>query len=241
MKPRASVLWFPGTNCHHEMLRAFELAGAQASLVLLNTLLEDRGRLTDTDLVGIPGGFSFGDHFGAGRVAAYDLTQRLSDQLLELQQRHVPILGICNGFQILVASGLLPGDGPVGIPTAVMDLNETARFEHQYATCVFLHDDPQTSCVWTKGLDGVLVYMPSAHGEGRPYTQAPVSRVVGTYGSYQGSDQYPDSPNGSSIAGMCDPSGAIAGFMPHPERRTERHLGGGDGLQIFQAGVRSVT
>ena len=240
MKPHASVLWFPGTNCHREMMRAFEVAGARTTLVLLNSLLEGKRRLTESDLIGIPGGFSFGDHFGAGRVAAYDLTQRLLDQLLELKSRRVPILGICNGFQILVAAGLLPGDGPVGTPTAVMDFNQTARFEHWYTTKVFLHQPARASCVWTDGLDGVLVRMPSAHGEGRPYSSTPLSRVIGTYGSYEGNEEYPDSPNGSAIAGICDPSGAIAGFMPHPERRIDELRGGSDGNRIFYAGVRAV-
>src|SRR3989344_5188308 len=102
-KPKALVLWFPGTNCHHEMMRAFKLAGADSHLVLLKSLLEGKRRLTEADLIGIPGGFSFGDHFGSGRVAALELVAWFLDQLLELKERQVPILGICNGFQILVA------------------------------------------------------------------------------------------------------------------------------------------
>lgn len=238
-KPTVFVLWFPGTNCHREMARAFEKAGASATVVLLRELIDGRRRLTDSDIIGFPGGFSFGDHFGSGRVAAFDLLSRFRNQLLDARERHVPMLGVCNGFQILVAAGLLPGDGRIGERTALLDHNRSARFEHWSETRVVLRD-PGT-CLWTRGLDGREVVMPVAHGEGRLVGPHPERwKVMATYGTPEGTADYPASPNGSPIAGICDPTGEVCGLMPHPERRIDALHGGDDGLAIFQAGVAAV-
>lgn len=233
MKPKALILWAPGTNCHREMALAFELAGAQAEIVLLNQLLRGRRRLTEADLIGLPGGFSFGDHFGAGRVAALDLACRLRDQLLELRHKRVPMLGICNGFQILVAAGLLPGDGAIGQATALLDLNASARFEHWINITICLREPPAVKSIWTDGLAELTMKLPIAHGEGRPVSAGGDEQVIATYPAV--------SPNGGVIAAICDRSGVIAGFMPHPERQVAERQGGTDGLRIFKAGVRAVS
>lgn len=239
MRPQAFVLWFPGTNCHKEMARAFGAAGAASRIVLLSELVDGHTRLTDCDLLGLPGGFSFGDHFGSGRIAAFDLVRRFGDQLTAAREKRIPMLGVCNGFQILAAAGLLPGDGPIGEPTALLDANSSARFEHWSETTVVLHD--AGNCVWTRGLDGREVVMPVAHGEGRLVGPNPERwRVMATYGTREGDASYPASPNGSAIAGICNETGEICGLMPHPERRIDALHGGDDGLAIFQAGVAAV-
>ncbi|MEK7073469.1 MAG: phosphoribosylformylglycinamidine synthase subunit PurQ [Patescibacteria group bacterium] len=238
-KPTVCVLWFPGTNCHQEMKRAFEMAGANVQIVLLQEIINGRRTLTDCDIIGFPGGFSFGDHFGSGRVAAFDLVSRFADQLRAAREKHVLMLGVCNGFQILVAAGLLPGDGEIGTPTALLDANLSARFEHWSETKVVLRD-PGNS-LWTRGLDGREVIMPVAHAEGRLVGPTPERwRVMATYGTPEGTADYPASPNGSPIAGICDASGEVCGLMPHPERRINALHGGDGGLAIFEAGVNAV-
>lgn len=239
MKPTVFVLWFPGTNCHRETARAFAAVGASPVIVLLNDLIARRVTLTDCDLLAFPGGFSFGDHFGSGRVAAFELVSRFRDQLAAAREQRIPMLGVCNGFQVLVAAGLLPGDGAPGEPTALLDHNATARFEHWRETRVVLRDPG--GCLWTRGLDGVEVAMPVAHGEGRLVGPHPERwRVMARYGSAAGTTAYPASPNGSPIAGICDPSGAICGLMPHPERRVSALHGGEGGLALFRNGVDAV-
>ncbi|MFA5021149.1 MAG: phosphoribosylformylglycinamidine synthase subunit PurQ [Patescibacteria group bacterium] len=232
------TLWFYGTNCHEETMHALSRVGALPDLVLLSQLIDGSKRLFECDILVIPGGFSFGDDQAAGRIAAIDLTYRLRDQLVEVVARRIPIICICNGFQIVVEMGLLPGDGEIGKPTAVLDHNLTARFEHWAEVSVFLHEPPGVNCVWTKGLDGLEIKMPAAHGQGRlvPFNGLESCNVIATYGPGAGDSTYIGdggfSPNGSAIAGIG--TDVIAGFMPHPERAGEA------GLAIFEAGVNSV-
>jgi phosphoribosylformylglycinamidine synthase len=194
-------------------------------------------RLDDCDILALAGGFAFGDDHAAGRVMAIDLTRRFGDQLRRVVEKHIPVIGICNGFQAQMETGLLPGDGEIGQPTAVLDHNVTARFEHWRFTPVVLHDPVDVGCVWTKGLDGAKIRLPSAHGQGFPVLpNGPDSyHVMATYGAYEGDSTYigvgGSSPNGSKIAGLC--TKYCAGLMPHPERSE-------DGLVIFEAGVNSV-
>ncbi|MFA4873395.1 MAG: phosphoribosylformylglycinamidine synthase subunit PurQ [Patescibacteria group bacterium] len=236
MRPIVLVPWFPGTNCHPEMAHAFELAGARAEVVPLQQLIDGRRGLHEADLIGIAGGFSWGDHLGAGRVAAVDLQHLLRAQLALVMERGIPILGVCNGFQILVASGLLPGPGQ----KAILDLNLSARFEHWGDTKIHLHQPRGVQCIWIEGLDGMEITLPVAHAEGRlVYPEGTMLDIVATYGSQKGSTKYPASPSGSPIAGICDSTGTIMGMMPHPERRVHRLLGD-QGWPIFRAGVKAV-
>jgi phosphoribosylformylglycinamidine synthase len=234
MKPVALIPWAPGTNCHEETARAFELAGARSVIRPLK-----KGGLAECDLLGLSGGFSWGDHFGSGRVVAFDLANWLRDELLGVIERKTPIIGICNGFQILVNLGLLPGGRRLGEPTAALDFNQQFRFEHWHKVQLCLHEPTGTDCVWTRGLDGRQIYLPVAHGEGRLITRQEV-KIIATYGTATGDASYPTSPNGSAIAGICDESGLVMGMMPHPERRVDELHGGSDGLCIFQAGVQAV-
>ena len=241
MKPRVSILYAPGNNCHHETAEAFRLAGAEPEFILLTAdLIEGNKRLTDCDLLAMPGGFAFGDHIGAGRIVAIDLLHRLRDQLLEVREKRIPTVGICNGFQFLILTGLLPGTGDIGEAKALLDRNLSATFESRWVD-VYVQE---TNCFWTKGLDGQCLHVPVAHGEGRMLLTDDFDdrQTVLRYGSPEGTLDYPANPNGSpgGRAGICDPTGLILGFMPHPERAIYPWLGSDDGLKIFKAGVETV-
>jgi phosphoribosylformylglycinamidine synthase len=232
MKPIAHILYFSGVNCHHETKFALEQAGADARIILLNRVLQKKDRLSDCDLHVLAGGFGNGDHIRSGVIAAIDIVHRLREEYERMIERGVPILGICNGFQDVTASGLL--GGVLGEPTILMDHNEVATFQHWMNTRVVLHHNP--GCVWTEGLDGLEVRMPSAHGEGQPENLRPDAppnwSVAGTYGTFEGVSDYPISPNGSPIAGIHQKN--VTAFMPHPERNLK------EGILIFRAGVCAV-
>jgi phosphoribosylformylglycinamidine synthase subunit PurQ / glutaminase len=228
----ASVLWFPGTNCHKETMRALKRVGAIPQLITIQELIDGMRRLDECDLLFNPGGFSNGDDLGAGRIAANDLVKRFGGQLLQVIAKRIPIGGVCNGMQVLVETGLLGGE--LGKPQIAMDFNTSARFEHWSKTKITLHET-KSGCVWTKGLEGFCFEVPVAHGQGRPFFPQGLGNceVMATYGDDpSGSDQYPISPNGSHIAGLG--TELIMGMMPHPERAGEA------GLAIFEAGVNSV-
>jgi len=240
--PRALVLYAPGTNCHHETVYALERAGARAELVFLQNVLRSTHNLADCDILVAPGGFGFGDHLGAGRILAADLVHRCPDQLEEILRRGVMVLGICNGLQMLAETGLLGGDFNTHTRCVALDRNRSNRFEHWGNTQVFFKQPEQGNpCLWINGLEGEGGTLPVAHAEGRPVF-APFAdyRVVATYGSPEGIAEYPVSPNGSSVAAICNNTGRIMGLMPHPERRVDNLHGGAFGLRLFQAGVRAA-
>jgi len=235
------VLYAPGINCHHETVEAFRMVGAEPSLCnLTSDLLSGQQRLTECDLIAVPGGFSFGDHVAAGRIFAMDLISSLNDQLLEVREKRIPIIGICNGFQILINSGLLPGNDDIGKPVAIVDRNSSAVFESRWVD-IYAQD---THCVWAQGIEQQKLHIPVAHGEGRISLPDDFddSCTVFRYGSFSGTEKYPDNPNGSvgGRAGICDPTGTILGLMPHPERAVYPWLGSEDGFKIFKAGVEAV-
>jgi phosphoribosylformylglycinamidine (FGAM) synthase-like amidotransferase family enzyme len=216
MRPTVIIPWLPGTNCHEELARAFRLAGATPHIVTLQELADREVRLYEADLIGWAGGFSYGDHFRSGAFAANDLLELLGEDLMIARQKKIPMLGICNGFQLLVECGLLPSDDLYGRPTAVLDRNDSGQFVHLAETVIVYFKQPndgRPECVWIGNLDGRGVTLPVAHGEGRLFPETSYGyRVVGVYGAIGESR----SPNGSPI------------------------YGGDQGLAIFKAGVASV-
>lgn len=253
-----------GTNCDREMCRAFELAGASVELVHLDALGARPARLDAFDLIGFPGGFSYGDDIASGRIFAMRARQTLWPALRRAIDRAVPMIGACNGFQVMVQIGLLPGP-PAGEPwpddapppqTIALTWNDSARFIDRWAPVTV---EPGVDCVWTAGLDPDLgadvLRLPIAHAEGR--------LVVGegaSVGSLEAGGhvalRYAEPVNGSagSIAGVCDASGRIFGLMPHPERylswvhhpfwtRLDPSVRRGEtpGLAMFRSAVRSAA
>jgi len=265
------VLRIEGTNCEEEAAAAFANVGASPEKVHLKQLIhqcpkEMRRDLDDYQILALPGGFSAGDYVRAGAIFAARMKSALGKELKAFVESERPIIGICNGFQVLVELGMLPAfeGGLSKEPQAALYTNDSARFE-----CIptLLKNENSGNCVFTRNLSkGTVVMFPSAHGEGklmfsseheRDYLNVlekndqVVFRFVGPDGSYAG---YPWTPNGaiSSIAGICNPAGNVMGLMPHPERVVHRIThpdwtrsgldpsGEGDGRVIFQSAVDHV-
>ncbi len=232
-----AILYAPGTNCHEETAAAIERAGGKAELVLLRDLLNERTRLDKYQAAVVPGGFSYGDHLGAGRIFATMLVARLRDQLVQFLEARKPLLGICNGYQVLTEAGILPGRAPGKRAMALLE-NQSARFEDRKVRLVV---SPQ-KCVWTEDLEGQALLMPSAHAEGRALfceSGAPAPpRAVFHYCDEHGRPtmEYPDNPSGApgGVAGVTDETGLVLGLMPHPERASLPAPYSQDGLKIFQ-------
>lgn len=243
-QPKVLIPVALGTNRDGDLARAFELAGAEAECVPLTALRSGERQLADYQLLAIPGGFSYGDALGAGRLFGQDLAGWFGDQLREAADGGMPMFGVCNGFQALVRAGLLPGGDQVGVLTD----NDSGRFE-----CRWVELEPTDASVWTAGLPGPI-RCPVAHGEGRYVAQdlAAVSdQIAFRYlGDAEGDAGYPANPNGSlgDVAGVCDPTGRILGLMPHPENHVlmrQDPLRGrnpsGLCLPLFQAGVKAAA
>lgn len=229
----AVVVTGPGTNRDRDVASALELAGADVKIVSSKTLVESPRHLDDARIAVVAGGFSFADSLGAGRMLALDLTLGLGDRLKNFVAAGRPVLGICNGFQVLSRTNLLPG---------ALGHNAQGDFDCRW---VVLERADRSNSVWTKGIDDPI-HCPIAHGEGRyvhpdPESLAAAGQVALRYRS--------TNPNGSAddIAGVSDPTGLVLGLMPHPEnhivRRQHPHhrRGGGGaahlGLRLFEAGV----
>lgn len=260
-QPKVLILRTAGTNCDAETDTAFRLAGAETALVHIQNLISGKVNLTDYQILAIPGGFSYGDDIAAGILLAIEMKHKLTDTLNEFVADGKLVIGICNGFQVLVRTGLLPGmsssdsSTPEMTQRTTLAMNTSARFE-----CRWVDLETQVSpCVFTKGIKP-RVYLPVAHAEGRFTAPADVladleanKQVVFRYAD----SAYPNNPNGSDadIAGICDATGRIFGLMPHPERfltkwnhpRWTRLVENqdpdseeGDGLAIFKNAVNYV-
>ncbi|MEQ8841304.1 MAG: phosphoribosylformylglycinamidine synthase I [Acidimicrobiales bacterium] len=246
-----------GTNRDGEAAQAIEMAGGDARIVHINELRDGRVRIADHAAVLLPGGFSYGDALGAGGRLALELRTWFADELAALVDAGRPILGICNGFQVLVKAGLLPG--PLASPRQVT-LTENARgsFECRWVT---LRVDVGVDS-WLSALGGTVIRCPIAHGEGRvAVTDPSVTESIDDAGLVAfrymhtgpaptveplrpAGGTYPANPNGSvaDIAGLCNESGSVVGLMPHPEDHVlawQRPSGPdeGSGLPLFEAFV----
>ncbi len=252
MMVKTLIIRAPGTNCHEETAFAFQQAGSEVNLVHVNRLIRREKRLSDYQILVIPGGFTYGDDLGAGKVLANELALKLGEDMLRFVEAGGLILGICNGFQVMVKAGILPepsGNGQAGLTLAT---NDSGKFECRWVHLGVNRDSP---CVFTRGMDSM--YLPVAHGEGKVVADSellPKLNVALYYTDEQGNREagYPHNPNGSmwNIAGICDASGRIFALMPHPER----HIRGtqhpqwtrrgareyGDGFQIFRNAVEWV-
>ena len=220
---RALVIRTAGTNCDAELCRAFEMAGAPADLVHLDTLIAHPQRIDAYDLIGFPGGFSYGDDVASGRLFAMRVRERLYGPLRAAAERGAPMIGVCNGFQVLVQVGLLPGPGdgwPADAPP-VQSLSLTQNVNGRFVDGWHAYRVERSACVWTEGLpsDPDIMRLPSAHAEGRLVADLPET-IRRLEAAGQIALRYTDNFNGSTgaIAGVCDPSGRILGLMPHPER-----------------------
>ena len=247
-KVRVLVLRAPGTNCDAETAFAFEQAGATSSLVHINRFIRDGQRLADYQVLVIPGGFTYGDDIAAGKVLANELRLGLGEDVRTFIANGGLILGICNGFQVLVKAGILPGN----TTSVTLTDNDSGRFECRW---VHLDVNGDSPCVFTRGIEAM--FLPVAHAEGKVVfagDSLPDPNVVLYYTDEQHhrGAGYPHNPNGSvdDIAGICDSTGRVFALMPHPERfirgiqhpqwtrreKTEH----GDGFRIFQNAVQWV-
>jgi len=250
VKVNVLVLRGPGTNCDQETAFAFQQAGAVPSVCHINSLIRHERRLVDYQVLVIPGGFSYGDDIGAGKVLANELKLKLGEDVQLFVNNGGLILGICNGFQVMAKAGILPDIRQQTAPPMTLGTNDSGRFECRW---VHLKVEQKSPCVFTQGIDSM--YLPVAHGEGKVITDMRGLREINAalyYTDDSGNIQagYPDNPNGSmnNIAGVCDPTGRIFALMPHPERhiRFQQHphwtrkkpKEHGDGFAIFQNAVK---
>lgn len=263
---RVCILRVEGTNCDAETKRAFQELGARAEIVHLNDLRKG-GNLLDYHVLVFPGGFSYGDYVRAGAILARGILAKLGGDMRRFANEERPILGICNGFQILVEAGLLPGfDGQGELPHAALAPNLPIGYH-----CLWVHlkHENQGKCIFTGKIKGdAVLRIPVAHGEGRFMFEknkqhAQLERLyeddqlVFRYCSEDGAAaerRFPLNPNASfhDIAGICDSSGTIFGLMPHPERayygwqypdwtKHEKPKTYGDGRLVFESVVEYLT
>jgi len=245
------ILRAPGTNCDVETAFAFEQAGSVVDSAHVNQLVRREKLLSHYQILVIPGGFTYGDDISAGKILANELRLKLGEDVQRFVNQGGLILGVCNGFQVLVKAGILPPStgGNQGLTLAGNDSN---RFECHW---VYLSVNQESPCLFTRGIS--TMYLPVAHGEGKVMAEAETLsklNVVVRYADDKGNVQvgYPHNPNGSvdNIAGICDASGRIFALMPHPERfiRWSQHprwtreapRKHGDGFAIFLNAVEWV-
>jgi phosphoribosylformylglycinamidine synthase I len=250
-KVRTLILRAPGTNCDEESAFAFQQAGSLTDLVHINQMVSGAVKFSDYQILVFPGGFSYGDDLGAGKVMANELILKLCREAESFIERGGLVLGICNGFQVLVKAGILPGPISAG-QSVTLTNNDSGKFECRW---IYLRANPQSKCIFTRDIE--RLYLPIAHGEGKLVAPPDVINKLDAALHYCDSkgaitQEYPCNPNGSmnNIAGLTDTTGRIFALMPHPERhirgtqhpRWEREevKEQSDGFKIFQNAVEWV-
>ena len=235
---RICIMRACGTNCDEETGRAFEALGVNANIVHVKNVVDEENLLDYHGLV-FPGGFAYGDYVRAGAIWADVLRDELGDVLQQFAGAGRPILGICNGFQVLVETGLLPAFMSAGRRVDVaLAGNEPSGYRCTWTSkddYLYIRHDNSGKCIFTKGLRrGALLRLPIAHAEGRLLFQRGkeferfrqllendqvVFRFTRSDGELAGG-VFPHNPNGSTydIAGICNETGTVMGLMPHPER-----------------------
>jgi phosphoribosylformylglycinamidine synthase len=260
---KVCILRIEGTNCEQETYHAFKNLKVTPEFVHLNHLVRKYKSLFDYQILMIPGGFSAGDYIRAGAICAARMKTELRKDLIKFIDEGNPVCGICNGFQILVELGVLPGFGVTmsRVPQAVLTINDSGRFE---CRPTFLKHENSGLCIFTRKIKrNKVVMFPSAHAEGKfmfpkekknRYLQRLldndqiVFRYVNPTGKYA---SYPWNPNNSlyNIAGICNESGTVFGIMPHPERAFFRYQypnwtrepgSTGDGKLVFESVIEYV-
>jgi len=240
------ILRAPGTNCDRESAFAFDCAGAATDLVHINQVLEQPKVFEQYQILCLPGGFSYGDDIASGRILGNQILHHLAEPLQKFKSDGKLILGICNGFQILIKSGLLLDDDATDGPPATLDWNVSGKFEDRWVHL----STAGTNCVFLNGIE--QMYLPVAHGEGQfvPRSDSVLSQldangqlvlryanaaIAAAGNGVNGAETtasdaqssavaYPANPNGSAgnVAGICDTTGRVFGLMPHPERHIDR-------------------
>ncbi len=254
---RTVVLRAAGTNCDVETDYSFRLAGSYTDLIHVNEIIRGKKSLSDYHILAIPGGFTYGDDVAAGKILANELRYKFGKQLEDFCDSGKIVIGICNGFQVLVKTGLLPDISGNRIQESTLTYNDSGKFEDRW---VYMKRDPKDKCIFTQGIEG-LIYLPVAHAEGKfvPRDNNMLEELKGNgqivlrYVDKDGMEaSYPWNPNGSidNVAGISDRSGRIFGIMPHPERHIfphhhphwtrEKRGRRGDGFIIFENAVEFV-
>ncbi|HUS98506.1 MAG TPA: phosphoribosylformylglycinamidine synthase subunit PurQ [Hyphomicrobiaceae bacterium] len=228
---RASVIVFPGSNCDRDVKVALEAVTARP----VDMVWHQQAELPKTDLIVLPGGFSYGDYLRCGAMAAHSPIMRA---VIAKARAGTPVLGICNGFQILCETGLLPG---------VLMRNASLNF---VCRDVWLKVERNDTLFTSRYFTNDIIRVPVAHHDGNYFADPGTldkleaeNRVVFRYTSRDGQITPSANPNGAqrNIAGICDPGGRILGMMPHPERLFEPMLGGIDGRPLFESIAESLA
>ncbi|MAG15966.1 phosphoribosylformylglycinamidine synthase I [Candidatus Woesearchaeota archaeon] len=225
---KALILRSAGINCNDETEKGFRMAGAETEQIHVNKLISGEKKLTDYDILALPGGFSYGDYIAGGSILANQLSVKLRKQMEEFIEQGKVVVGICNGFQVLVKTGFLPGDGM----KATLTNNDSGKFE----------------CRWVKLKGSSEMDVPVAHGEGKFFADNETLDELEENGQVMfrySSSEYPENPNGSlrDIAGITNTRGNVIGLMPHPERHLtydnhpkeiSKESNEGEGLKFFK-------
>lgn len=242
-KPFALILCGDGINCERETAAAFDLVGFNSKIVHINDLVKRQSYFKDVQVLAFPGGFSFGDELGSGKLLALKLKYQLQDYLNDAFNKDTLAIGICNGFQALVSLGFLPGnENQSKLASLAYNLDENhARkpFLNRWITL----NSGNSNCIWTKGIKEIS--LPVRHGEGRLVFKDEEKTFELLNSNNQIPFYYEENINGSykNIAGLSDGSGKLFGLMPHPEAAMFAHLSPsgepgdknhGDGYTIFK-------